>query len=165
MNNTKFDKLTNAQKRVALAKDVIAWVKAGALIPDHVVYVRPTILPDHYPFFDRSSEVQANAVNWGKCKVCARGALFVAKVAHMNNCLAQDFLSVAGSVEAMDGLFEDNQFYEIECAYEGWQSFFPLNNKNLWTNRYPDDSERMIAIMKNIIRNKGTFRLNEVEKP
>jgi hypothetical protein len=153
-NNAKFKKMSKAQKRVAIAKDVISFLELGALKAMCGRYVRPS---KELSLQERCSEVQANSLNWGECQVCAKGALFVAKVNRFDNCPAWKFNSFGGDSEDMDGIFSYDQFSQIEYAFEGWDEFGWG-----WYSTYPNPKLRMIAIMKNIVRNKGTFKIDEL---
>ena len=50
--------------------------------------------------------------------------------------------------------FNDDELSEIESAFEAWNCD--------WKYKYLILENRMIAIMKNIIRNKGEFKPQEI---
>jgi hypothetical protein len=147
-----------AQERVAICKDALAWIKAGALIPTMGVYVSPTITPRE--FSPNNGKTQLRDIKLGKCQVCAKGALFLAKAVRYNNVLAAQWDnacddSLPGGV--MGEHFSFNQLWVIEDYFEG-RHFG--NNKNIikWVKKYPNAKDRLIAILNNIIENKGTFK-------
>lgn len=147
-----------AKERVAIAKDALAWVKAGVLIPTSGVFVRP----DHMlTVKDEVDHKQLRDVVLGKCKVCARGALFLAKAVRFDNVEAGLFEINAGwyNREVLLEHFDDDQITLIENYFEGiGESTRP---DWFWSSdraKEMTDSQRMVLILKNIIKNKGTFR-------
>src|SRR5271154_2955962 len=156
-----------AQERIAIAKDALKWIRAGVLEPSEGVYVRP----QHQPTAEQS-DLQLRDVVLGHCRVCAKGAIFLAKAVRYDNVLAKDWSG--GNSQTTDSLqehFDLDQLTLIECAFEGWvrtaedvlggdagqkvKSFFRAN---------PDEKKRLVAILKNIIKNQGTFVLPAVEE-
>jgi hypothetical protein len=66
----------------------------------------------------------------------------------------------------MDKFFSTKQLMLIEHYFENAQGYFrdnevslniPEEHCNAFHNQYLDDDDRMIAIMENIVNNKGTF--------
>jgi hypothetical protein len=49
-NNAKFDKMTPAEKRVAMAKDALKWIKLGALIATKSLYIQTMDTIDGWEF-------------------------------------------------------------------------------------------------------------------
>jgi hypothetical protein len=146
------DPARKAAERVAIAKDALAWVEAGALIPVKSTYVRPS--PG--VVFSNPYKQQLRDVNLGKCEVCARGALFLAKAVRFNNVLADwSYSTERVNRAALLEHFDDNQINLIEEYYEGFirngEAFSWA--RNFWT----DNSHRMTLILQNIIDNNGTF--------
>lgn len=142
---------TKAQERVTIAQDALAWVKEGALVPIRGAYVRAS----NGVSFDDTHK-QLRDVNLGKCEVCARGALFLAKAVRFDNVIANWGYSTERVNRAtLLEHFDDDQINLIEEYYEG----FIRNNAayqwamNFWTN----NSYRMTLILQNIIDNNGTF--------
>jgi hypothetical protein len=83
-----------AKERIAIAKDALEWVEAGALIPTKGTYVKPTNKVDV-----ADSDKQLRDVNLGKCEVCSLGALFLAKAVRYNNVLANTLAPFNPSIE------------------------------------------------------------------
>lgn len=89
------------------------------------------------------------------CTVCALGACFLAHVTRYNNLVVpyslsgQGGASLFGSVarEQLSDVFDLIQLGDIEGYFESF-----------WGSQdIADDRARLVAIMKNIIANKGTF--------
>ena len=140
-------KMPKAQARVEIAKDVIAAVKAQRLVPTR----------GHYVVFDEpvTGELRQELANIKSCQVCALGALMVAKVARTNKCDLFNEISLSRdeTTSHLIEFFSDDELDEIEQAFEG----VVVYDQKYWF-KYPDDSDRLIAIMKNIIKNNGTFK-------
>jgi hypothetical protein len=144
-----------ARERVAIAKDALAWVEAGALTPQCGVYVRPTIYPTQSEVYKQLRDVYL-----GKCEVCARGALFLAKAVRFDNVLAGNFNMPSANLCALEEHFEFQQIALIENYFEGRSVHWVNYNSDLyiyWARRHPSSSERMTLILQNIIDNDGTF--------
>jgi hypothetical protein len=160
-NNAKFDNMTPAEKRVAMAKDALKWIEAGALVPTKGVYVNTIGLdifhkangPD--AFSEDGSRKQARDVVLGACIVCAKGALLVAKAVRFNNVTVRDLADY--SDDQLTDYFTPVQIDFMELAFE--------NRLEPWFTTYRDDKDRLVAILQNVIRNKGEFKYSEVTAP
>jgi hypothetical protein len=159
-DNAAFEVMTNSQKRVAIAKDALQWIRLGALTPTKGTYLRPQLHPTLALDYPERAAVQANTLNWGACQCCAKGALFVAKVNRFDNCSAMDFQGFTGQNLLMDGIFLRDEFDMIESAFEGW-----MDDQWRWFKKYPNAKTRMMAILRNIIRNQGDFKPRELVAP
>ncbi len=160
-NNAKFDKMTPAQKRVAMAQDALKWIEAGALIPMKGLYVN-TLSMDIYHRADDldavnadGSRKQARDVVLGPCNVCAKGALLIAKAVRFNNVTVLDLANY--SDEQLTDYFTTSQISQMEVAFERYDTW--------WYDEYPDNKERLTAILKNVVRNKGQFEFDDGRPP
>lgn len=145
-----------AKERVAIAKDALAWIKAGALIPETGVYLQPEITPsreDADTFYNK----QLRDIVLGNCKVCAKGAIFLAKAVRYNNVLVCQWMKAdeCDDNAPLREHFSWEQLDDIEAAFEGWSD--QKSNPKSYISKYPNDKDRLIAILNNIIKNKGTF--------
>ena len=97
----------------------------------------------------------------GTCDVCARGALFLSKVRLYNDCQVAKGITY-GAVNLTDNTGQGGAFgdlgRQLEVAFESWEN-------EPWHTAYPDPEDRLIALMKNVIRNKGNFKSNELKDP
>lgn len=160
-DNARFRKMTAAEKRVAIAQDVIAWVKAGALVPSEGGYVCPS---NGYFAGMADRETQLRDVNLGQCEVCAVGALFLAKAVRFDACTVGDWRSGQFHDNLTDH-FSEEQIALIECAFECCRMgpFYNLPSDEdsgdalAFYRRYRTDKGRLIAIMQNIIDHDGQF--------
>jgi hypothetical protein len=204
--NARFAKLSNAQKRVAIARDVLKQIQTENFIPHTGKFVS---VPDYNEFLvyrNKNASLQEMLPQLGPCDVCALGGLFLsctnlnnkARVsALMENSHPSGNIDNTGEAYQMNDMFlggkkfsnDLNRFFSnyqlmlIEIAFErgggavGNVNFTDGLYKNYLgqfkpitaeieaaaqfsekTNTDQSSKDRMIAIMKNIIRNKGRFR-------
>lgn len=164
-------KMSKAEVRVRIAKDVIAQVKVGRFIASTGRYLGLPggALPDD-GYGELSSEVVdvQTVVKDRECRVCALGSLFVAAVDRYNECQlpADDLGNRSPLAEYLARVFTPTQLNKIEAAFEG-RSFSHDDDYygEGFCHAYPDPSKRLVAIMRNIIRNGGTFKFSEVRAP
>lgn len=181
--NAKFAKLGKAEKRVQIAKDVISSLKSRKMSASPGVYFRST--KANFEKFEQlnipSSEIEVQDVmnNVQSCEVCALGAVFVCAVKRANKLKMEEIgeheLYVKFGLDSnqispyIDKFFSPTQRMLIENAFE----MYTVNNKidmriseeifmtavkyNRGFHHRTSSNMRMIRIMKNIIRNKGTF--------
>jgi hypothetical protein len=153
-----------AQERIAICKDALAWVEAGALIPSTGQYVRPEVWVSDEDF--RSGK-QLRDINLGKCSVCLRGALFLAKAVRFDNVWATNrFYAEPENRAALLEHFDNKQIELVEVYYEGtiytsWhrevESWHEPVAEKFHSKYLGRPSERMTIILQNIIDNEGTF--------
>jgi hypothetical protein len=176
--------LTNEEKakqrlRVAVAKDVILSLP-GLKVESQNVFCAVDTLPKGAMVVDDSKRTARNLQKGKICEVCARGALFLSKIALRNNF---DFDLMTGTdhptyalyaqmyfiQDVLDDTFSREQQYLIETAFEGHSAFRELRDDTptqddlihralKFHNRYKKDKTRLRAIMQNVIDNKGEFK-------
>jgi len=190
-SNETFKKARKAEKRVMIAKDVLVALKAERIKPAVGNYY-PRILsrlsdagaPTSY-FVERSFLQEPTRLPMG-CRVCAKGAIFTAKLDRLNGVKVGDERELYDPTPALLGLFSERQLYLIEVAYEGHDGMYvsmvrrrerkhgagtwkageyqevreALKFARVWSrenDNYETKEMRLKEIMKNIIRNKGKF--------
>lgn len=110
-----------------------------------------------------------------ECEVCARGAAFLAYVKRFNNVKIGKFFDSDGEFSGNDQLvidqtrklFGKKQVQLIETAFElrnaesDFEDYLTVEENELaqdFGNQHPREKERLVAIMKNIVKNKGVFK-------
>lgn len=174
--NAWFKSLTIEEKRVAIAKDVIEQVKIGKYNARHGVYfgVRVSLQEG-----DSFQEV----VDSNECTVCAMGGLFASRVRLGNeanvdmgrgvyNQFTQGLTMFTRPEDFLQDIFEPEQYRLMEVAFEGHDAvgYFEGEYGNWYEDEcdsylnavqlhddFSSDTERLIAIMENLIANKGMF--------
>lgn len=175
LTNEKFHELTPAKKRIAIAKDVIAWLKSGKARAEKGTYLR---------VFGPDREIHnAPVVNGFTCKVCALGGLFATAAERGCFKLTDDDAGARGgqSMQAkLEPFFDKTQLALIECAFERSRHFYskfaadgteivsPEKERAEWfgvaivdsctsCSNSERDGRVLRAIMQNIIDNGGEF--------
>lgn len=174
--NTRFKKLTKAQQRVAIAKDVIQQVRSEMYIARSTYFtfarVKDKAISDSRSLAECHTRVLGHAeaanvdlsevISQTPCEVCGIGSLFASAVRKADNLPLNDFSNALYNESARDAegeylstwftddeLDEIEAYYECNHAYDQWQDS-PLLSCGNSTNR-------LIMIMENIISNRGRF--------
>lgn len=166
-----FSQLSAEEKRIAIAKDVIARIKVSQFKPirgwiwkfsDKQMRETNPLKPLHEIVLEKQN-----------CSVCAKGALFMSCVGFTNNMLFDDVRDRQSQFDdekqqkSITKVFSKTQLEMIETSYEkkyfGWN--YTLLNKQkeqekciAFGKKFGNDKDRMIGICKNIIKNNGTFK-------
>lgn len=182
--NKIFKAATPAEKRVLIAKDVIAQIKLKRYKATVGTWVLPKIgFPDeaaaaNHPFADKDASLRelVLADKLGTCDCCALGAMFMSCTLYNNKTTVAAFDDELWEFDdiidsktghfsnGLDRFFSKDQLMKIEAAFEGNIGAFVLESANrikagAWYDRYKNPETRLIAIMKNIIENDGKFVL------
>lgn len=183
--NRKFKAAAAAEKRVLIAKDVIAQVKAGRFKVGSGNWVVPLTRSGSDLSVDRFEEdesVQKLFLEGDipKCECCALGAMFMSCTLYNNKTTAieledvrfsfSDYVEEGSFTNGLSKFFSKDQLKLIESAFEGncgafcleqtaeWEEGLLPGDKTFgWMSRLRDDKKRLVAIMENIIKNKGKF--------
>jgi hypothetical protein len=173
---------TKAEKRVAIAKDVLRQLAAKKYRATPGTYCQ---LREHdAKKLDRCSndQLQGALPQLRSCAVCALGAAFMSAVAKFDNLsicganlgLAEGDFYVRTSPNRglifshLEKFFSRRQIAEIECHFEGWakqydsmdpdSAFMAGSDRAVaFKRKWRSPGRRLAAIMRNIVRNEGTF--------
>jgi hypothetical protein len=169
-NNEIFDKSTPAEKRVLIAKDVISGLKKKKLISTPGCWVSNNA--NYGDLFDMDkvdpdTELKTILDKIPSCNVCALGGIFVSTVKRFDKLKCKDEFAmpdIADFLPYLKKFFSEKQLNLIECAYEigeGWAyddgESKSMRNARAFGESFGDSTERMVAIMKNIVKNDGLF--------
>jgi hypothetical protein len=176
----EFKSLSPTQKRIAIAEDVIGALKAKRYKATCGTYVYSTATAKGFTKKNESAlDIDLQEIlkaNMKSCEVCAKGAMFVAAVERFDKLkidvydssdrVLADFDGDESVCDHLSNYFDQDQLDLIECAFEGGEFMeshgIYEEGETDWAARgyehkYPNAHDRMIAIMENIIRNKGKF--------
>jgi hypothetical protein len=160
--NETFAKMTPAQKRVRIARDVLDWIKLGRLVATNGDYIS---LRD-----PRNTYRSAPTVNGFECHACALGSIFaVAVERELTKPPGRNIGATWDSDmrELLEPHFDRLQLLMIEDAFEGFSSSTNEEAELFCSDipKYIDGAKdpnaarlRMERIMRNIIANGGEFK-------
>ncbi len=104
------------------------------------------------------------------CTVCAKGALCISGIAKFNNFKLSDIEVLDDEAsEYVQKIFGKENANKMECYFENSEGF--MNNKSLvnidhinaFNNKYSDEQDRLLVILKNALKNKGIFKPNQIK--
>ncbi len=166
--NKTFKRASNARKRVLIAKEVIKQIKDNRFLAKrgHFCVIR------NIGNFSAEKDIQNLFISKQieNCTVCALGGLMMATTILNNNEAVGDYKedferlgSKIGNEEylpnELNTIFSNKQLRLIESAFEmgtGWFGEESMDATNFGRDR-DDHQDRLLAIMTNIVNNKGTF--------
>lgn len=157
-SNRQFQKLSPAKKRVTIAEDVIAQLKAKALIARHGTYVEPKKeLNDKRNAALTGIDLSVVIPYFEACDVCAVGSVMICTI------MRDDHVTYDGNDSAIDSevhtnaarFFTEDQVHDMELIFEGWRA-------QSWSGEdwFPHDLEAgaiLTLIMQNVIDSGGSF--------
>jgi hypothetical protein len=174
-DNEKFAKMTPARKRVTVAKDCLLRIELNQIQPSKGNLFRKPFFNGIY--HDTQAKKLLNTNTTFHCEACAKGGLLLAYVGRANE-LNYGELSSGNSLNdtihmKLREIFTPEQLALIEFAFEGKQYLHHYKVGDKWHqinftdeveinavnfyNSYDESNERLIAICKNMIKNKGKF--------
>lgn len=170
--------MTKTEKRIAVAKDVLKQIKARKYAVTAGTYCNINITcKDVGKDLQRVIKKQTEP-----CEVCAIGSLFLSKINLFNNYVLDEEtiskswigndidLNFDSLQENLEDLWTSREFKIMEMTFEGKDidcMFDDSEGKDeklidatfAFYEKYSDPEDRLIAIMQNIIKNKGKFKL------
>lgn len=153
--------LTKKNQRIAIAKDVLKQIAAEKLIPADI-YCAPYHANGNYAELpEKSVSLQKFfKQNVKTCKVCAIGAAFVSAVNLYNECESEGGSSIGKYFmsKKLRDYFDISQINLLEKVYECWDEFAKWSD---WCSLTRE--QRLVAIMKNIIKNDGRLVIAKEE--
>jgi len=158
-----------ARMRVKIAQDVLATMKGMRI--DKGAFVKPD---DPWELPKDDSKAAARRLQKNKtCRVCALGACFLSVIKLDNKFLGswRDLIRAGEEIsDRLGDFFDMDQLKLIENAFELGRGWFTsdgsvnrlegldVTRAVQFGERYDKDENRLKAIMKNIIKNGGTFK-------
>ena len=171
---------TKKKLAVQIAKDVLANIKAKKIIGSTGSYIGEKLVNAiNYAADNSTNLVELKSVlnktmtKGAGCEVCALGSMFVSLIDKKNSCKISDAYDLARDSEIFDNrlltAFSNDELNIIETAFEGSgfdQCCFDSQENEqiariagMWGDEIENDTERLKAIMENIVKNKGEFIL------
>jgi hypothetical protein len=167
------------EMRMKTAADVIARIRLQKIVPTaghYIGFKDNSEFRTHALVGDEDQQVK-ELLATKKCDVCALGAMFVSAVDRRNSLKMEELENYMGNraecisdydiTSYLEQWFDFYQLALIECSFEGDDVQAALESRDgmaaeAFRDRVrdkvgDDDSELMLAIMRNIIKNKGEF--------
>ena len=168
--NAEFKKATKAQKRVMIAQDVLAQLKAKRYVAESGCWVRIHYNPTTVAKTDSVQELFVEK-KIESCNVCALGGLFMSCTNFNNNTLLEDLDFASSELgdlieevklsNKLNSIFSVKQLKLIESYFEENDGYFYINSQydriKAFCDKHPSDKKRLQLIMENIVENGGTF--------
>ena len=152
-------KLTKAEMRVAVAKDALKQLELEKYKACRGTYVDWN-LEDKIRESDEDEQVQKIIKEHeSTCQICARGALLMSSIRKFNDVTVKDFNK--NWEKKSKQIFSTQTLELAEIAFERWNKLDHNAKQDRAYNfgiKYSYDNERLKAILKNIIANKGEFK-------
>lgn len=165
--NEQFTKLSPAEKRVQIARDVLAQLRSKRLIATAGTWLSAEYGDDLFTREDVDNNVELQEIlkKQESCEGCALGGMFMCAVERHNKLKVGNMesprdgqASEEDAIKYLKKFFTVAQLDEIEAAFE--QGGGARSGSDVAVNfasDVDDDEERMRLIMENIIVNKGRF--------
>ena len=178
------EKMSKNEARVAIAKDVIAQIRAKKYKAKNRTYVdfKPKTGIKKKEFFtekdvETGKDLQdVIKTRMESCQVCAKGALFVSAIRKFDNFAVEDGMlynslyesggasCYANNDDFLDHLrdyFDYDQLELMEYAFEGdcgqVDDYDQEERALAFYHSFKKAEDRLVAIMKNVIKNNGEF--------
>lgn len=154
--------ISKAQQRVAIARDAIKQINGDIYKPTCMIWVNGILKVDNDLLDGDGGKQQLQPIlveSQPKCMVCARGALLLSMVRKYNSYTLADLRR--GNEGQLRKLFGNRQIEQMEAAFERWEETnqgYSAKRSQAFGSNYATDKDRLIAILKNIIKNNGTFK-------
>jgi hypothetical protein len=158
LDSTKYCKFPRDKKaaRVAVAKDVIKWIRAGKM----------TARTGDYISLGSSKSKPSLSSIASNCTVCAMGAVLLSAFNKFDGDGFARIIEQWGAREddivfQLGGLFSESQLRLMEAAFEGYGDDESATWKfcqSLEGDDENDDNDRLMAIMQNVVDHGGVFR-------
>lgn len=149
-----FETLTSAEKRVAIAKDVLAQLALEKIVPHRGTYLE-IVLEDDKEFSPDAQLGEFVTSNKVDCTACAVGSLLIS-TARLADKLQLNSLTDEQLIDSDITLCMGR----AEC-YEYLETFFDSDQlqamEDMFENTYNDPTGVLAEIMSNVVEHKGTF--------
>lgn len=155
--NAEFEAMSTSEQRVTIAKDVLEWLRIGKLEATKGTYME---------MYSRDTGLDCGLFTTDlQCMACALGAVFACAVTRSPGNFTGD-RGNEGMRQALEPYFSESQLRLIEVAFEVWcfaegeddEMAVPgCGAAYMFGREFDNSTNRMAAIMRNIIANEGTF--------
>jgi hypothetical protein len=166
--NAAFKAATKQERAVMVAKDALKMLNAGKTKATTGNWVT---LEDKFDSeIVQDTQICDLSDKFKGCKVCVLGSLMLSEIRHTNKLKFGDVMGTFDyeyEGKRLNKIFSKPQQKLMELAFEGGGGLFGyydvdddkiIKIENFYSE-YPDEEERLRAILKNVIKNGGKFVL------
>lgn len=174
--NKEFRKLSKEKQRIAICQDALQQIQKGIFIPTERTYVQDGVFSD---LIGETETQQCLLTSNTRCQACALGSLFLSGVRFKNSVSGNELEEYDnyGIKNYFNGLFDSSNLSLVECAFEKDEAFASGAYQRVYNydtskyviheitikaidfgKKYKKPKERLVAILKNMIKNKGVFK-------
>lgn len=160
-------RLSDAKKRVAIAKDALEQLRRGRYVAGRGEYMSPV-------YFNELIAKSNDSKRPNKCETCALGSLFLSRIALFNKWRWNDDEHPWGEGRLND-IFDEKQMALMEFAFEGseihdiygalansWDDWdFNIDKDEfdgLWSENFDNAHDCLEAILQNVVDHDGEFK-------
>lgn len=174
ISKAAFNRLPKLRKRVLIAEDVLAQLKANKIAARRGILIETSALKGDYSYnnthsIDGHESVQCEIQNAAKCHVCAKGSVIYALANKFNTVTGNDLDAMyTGEYDAEDALdtraiFGIDLWSELEAQFEGSAEYRSEDVHELMGTSEDDHiiKQELPALMKNLIKNKGKLKIGK----
>jgi hypothetical protein len=166
MTTENFNELSLEEKRVVIAKDVIAQLNNKVISTDYFGYLN---LRNFGELFKegKSNEQVNNILSDIKCDVCALGGMFISLIKYDNHCTVYELIEVEQEEisERLKEYFSEGQLCLIETAYEQYGDNYHnqdwLNNVVVYEGIYSGSELEKLGITEDDLDRAAHFNDDE----
>lgn len=153
MNAKQKPARSKAQMRIAIAKDAIKQINGKAY----------RMKRSNWASWEgeRIDQQILAADKPPKCECCAMGAALLSSIRLYDECAIDRRHASSNETHIqLEKFFSGSQIALIESSFEDGDGYYIGTTKKtrLFYARHPNDTKRALAIFRNIVRNKGTFK-------
>lgn len=170
--NEKFKTATKSERAVMVAKDALSMLGKGKIAASvgRWAELPISIFDGVEPEDEENIQIcdLTDSESFNGCKTCALGALMLSEIRHTNKLALSD---VCSSIEydqhghRLNKVFSLAQQKMMEYAFEGGSGYFysddipsnQISKLDDFYEKYPGKTDRLRAILKNVIKNNGKF--------
>lgn len=168
-----FNRLSKTNQRIALAEDVIKQIKVKKYYASRGTYFQQNAIQKMALYNGLKLKDELNKILPElECECCAKGSLFLSHITKTNNCSVRNIISNVDFnlriSKRLNNLFTQLQLDLIETAFEMkvikdysgklYQNEGLIEKAINFGEKYANSNNRLIGIMKNVIKNKGIFK-------
>ena len=165
--NAKYQKASRLKRIVMISEDIVRMLERGIIQADKSLVIctsTESCIMDFDDEFKQLDIIQDSKLQNMSCTVCAKGAALVSKQ-RVGNSLHKERHVTSNELieELLDDVFTREELDALEAVFElscySWTQGWANEVNYSKYKEFTDPTERLIAIYKDVIKNKGKINL------